>query len=160
MAEFRERLSSSASGVFKVIVEGARKVKRALSEGHPGLPPEAQELGNTIAGSFMAGRFSDVHALGTPSLQQQMDREQFETHWREAVRDHGPFTAYEVSDAGPLEIGFVPGLEAVPQAQFVGFVEIAFASAEVAVDDDQAFVIEAVVLDADGELRLGALHRQ
>jgi hypothetical protein len=160
MAEFRERLNSSASGVFKVIVEGARKVKRALSEGHPGLPPEAQAFGTTIAESFVAGRFADVHALATPSLQQHMGREQFEAHWRDAVRDHGPFTAFEVSDAGPLDIGFVPGLEDVPQAQFAGFVEIAFSSDQVALDDEQAFTIEAVVLDDAGELRLGAIHKQ
>jgi hypothetical protein len=54
----------------------------------------------------------------------------------------------------------VPGLEDVPQAQFVGFVEITFSSAEVALDDEQAFTIEAVVLEDNGELRLGAIHKQ
>ena len=156
MAEQRDRLGSS--GVFKAIVEGARKFKRAITDGTDELTPEAEQLGHKIGQAFVAGRFADVYAMATPGLQQQTARAQFEASWGDAVRDRGPFTGFEVSNLGPIDVGFIPGLEEVPQSKFVAFVEIAFSSPEVALDDEKVFTVGAVLLDHEGEARIGALH--
>jgi hypothetical protein len=152
----RDRLGSS--GVFKAIVDVSRKIKRALTENEVELSPEAEELAYTIAQAFVAGRFADVHALGTPSLQQATPRERFETSWSEAVQDRRPLTGFRVSDMGPIDLAFIPGLEEVPQTEFAGFVELAFSSIDVPVDDDKAFTVGVVFLVRDGGLRIGALH--
>jgi len=144
--------------VFKAIVEGARKFKRALSEGSAQLTPAAQELGDRIGQAFVAGRFADVHAMTTPSLQQQTGCAQFEASWRDAVRDRGPFTGYEVANVGQIDVGFIPGLEEVPQSQFVAFLEIAFSSPHVPLDDPKVFAVGVVLLDHGGEIRVGAIH--
>jgi hypothetical protein len=156
MSEQRDRLGSS--GVFKVIVESARKVKRALSEGDADLPPRAHEVGTKIAQSFVASRFADVHAMSTSNLQQATGLDRFVASWADAARDRGPFTGFEISDAGHIDLGFIPGLEEVPQSKFVAFLEIAFSSPEVALDDDNAFSIGAVLLEDGGQVRVGALH--
>lgn len=140
------------------MVEGARKVKRALTESEDELTPEAQELGEKIGQAFVAGRFADVHALTTPGFQAQTARPQFEANWLEATRDRGPFTGFEVSDVGQIDVGFIPGLEAIPQSQFVAFLEIAFSTPQLAVEDKKAFVVAAVLLDHDGDVRVGAIH--
>ncbi len=156
MSSQRDRLGSS--GVFKVIVDVSRKIKRALSESDRELSPEAEELAHRIAQAFVAGRFADVHALGTPSFQQASRRDRFEASWSEAVADYRPLTGFEVSDYGPIDLAFIPGLEEVPQAQFVAFVEITFSSVDVPLDHEHAFTIGVVLLDQAGELRVGALH--
>ena len=140
------------------MVEGARKIRRALSESDDELSPEAQELGSKIGQAFVAGRFGDVHAMTTPSFQEQTSRKQFEASWRDAARDRGPFTGFEASDAGQIDLGFIPGLEAVPQSQFVAFLEIAFSSPGLTLDDKKAFVVGAVLLAQGGKILIGALH--
>lgn len=157
MGDQRDKLGSS--GVFKAIVESARKFNRAITGGGDSeLTPEAHELGSKIGRAFIAGRFADVHEMATPGLQGRSGREQFVASWRDAVRDRGPFTGFEVSDAGKIDLGFIPGLEEVPQSQFVAFLEIAFSSPDVPIEDRQAFAIGAVLLDEGGQVRLGALH--
>lgn len=140
------------------MVDGARKVRRALSESDAELTPESEELGNKLGQAFVAGRFGDVHAMTTASFQERTARTQFEASWREVTRERGPFTGFELSDAGQIDVGFIPGLEAVPQAEFVAFVELAFSSPGVALDDKKAFTVGAVLLDQGGEVRIGALH--
>ena len=158
MADQRDRLGSS--GVFKAMVEGARAVKRALTPTGVAdeLPPEAEDLGEQIGQAFVSGRFADVHALTTPEFRQHTSLSQFESSWRDATRDRGPFTGFEASNVGEIELGFIPGLEAVPQEQFVAFLEIAFSSPGHALDHKKAFVVGAVLLDLDGDVRIGALH--
>jgi hypothetical protein len=151
-----DRLGSS--GVFKAIVDSARKFKRAVTGGDEELPPEADALGNKIAQAFVGGKFADIHALGTPSLQKRSTRDQFVASWRDAIRDRGPFTGFEVANAGQIDLGFIPGLEETPQSQFVAFLEIAFSSPDVPLDDDKAFTVGVVLLDEGGQVRLGALH--
>lgn len=156
MGEQRDKLGSS--GVFRVIVESARRFNRAVTGGdEEELTPEAHELGNEIGRAFIAGRFADVHELGTSILQGHA-REQFVDGWRSVVRDRGPFTGFEISNAGAIDLGFIPGLEEVPQSKFVAFLEIAFSSPEIPIEDKQAFTIGAVLLDDGGQVRLGALH--
>jgi len=152
----RDRLGSS--GVFKAIVEVSRKIKRALSESDVEMSPEAEELAHRIAQYFVAGRFGDVLALGTPGLQQATRRDRFEESWRDAAEPHRPLTGFRVADLGQIDLAFIPGLEEVPQEQFVAFVEIAFSSIDVPVDDPKAFTVGLVLLDQGGELRLGAIH--
>lgn len=154
MADKNDRLGSS--GVFKAIVDGARKVKRAVTGGDPELPPEVLEIGNEIARAFISGRFADVHAMGTQGLQHKTTREQFVASWSYAVR--GPLTGFEVANSGQIDLGFIPGLEDVPQEQFVAFLEIAFSSPGVPLEDPKAFVIAVVLLDEGGHVRLGAIH--
>jgi len=158
VSDERDRLGSS--GVFKAMVEGARKVKRALTPTHAEeeLSPEAQELGEKIGQAFVAGRFADIHAMTTPGFQEHTSRTKFESSWRDATRERGPFTGFEASNVGQIDLGFIPGLEAVPQSQFVAFVEIAFSSPGLALDDKKAFVVGAVLLDHGGAVRIGALH--
>ncbi len=140
------------------MVEGARKVRRALSESDDELSPEAEEIGEKIGRAFVAGRFADVHAMTTAGFQEHTACSQFEASWRDAAQQRGPFTGFEANDVGQIDIGFIPGLEAVPQSQFVAFLEIAFSSPAVALDDKKAFVLGAVLLDQGGEIRIGALH--
>src|SRR6185369_5803084 len=86
VSDDRARLGSS--GIFKVIVDGAKKLKRAVSEGGDAeLSPEAHELATAIGQAFIAGRFGDVHALGTPPFQKRTSRESFESSWRATLGD-------------------------------------------------------------------------
>jgi hypothetical protein len=151
----RDRLGSS--GVFKIIVDRARQIRRAVT-GDREPSPEASELGNEIARAFIAGRIADIHAMGTQGMQQRTPREKFVARWSEASRDRGPFTGYEVSDAGEIELSFIPGLEDVPQEQFACFLEISFSSPSISLDDKKAFTVGAVILAESGKVRIGALH--
>ena len=151
----RARLGSS--GIFKVIVDGEKKLKRAVSESDVELSSEADELATSIGQAFIAGRLGDVHALGTPPFRERTTREVFEQRWRQTIGDR-VLTSFSVSDAGYIELAFIPGLEEVEQDDFVGFVEITFSTPEVKLDDERAFAIAAVLLDHDGKVRLGALH--
>lgn len=139
-------------------MKGARKFKRAVTGGDEELPKAAHELGNEIARAFVAGRFADVHAIGTADLQRRTDRAQFVASWRDAIRDRGPFTGFEVSNAGEIDLGFIPGLEELPQAQFVAFLAISFSSPAIPLGDAKAFTVGAVLLDEGDQVRLGALH--
>jgi hypothetical protein len=58
VADQRDRLGSS--GVFKVIVDSARKFKRAVTGGDDELTPEAHAFGDKIAQAFVVGRFADA----------------------------------------------------------------------------------------------------
>ena len=138
-------------------MDSARRLQRAVTGGEAKLTPVAHQLGNQIAQAFVAGRFVDVHALGTPQLQRTAGA-QFIASWRDAVRDRGPFTSFAIANAGHIDLGFIPGLEEVPQSEFVAFLEIAFSSPKIPLDDDQAFTVGAVLLDHGGKIRLGALH--
>lgn len=140
------------------MVEGARKVRRALSESDDEPNPDAEVLGEKIGQAFVAGRFAEVHAMTTSGFQAQTGRAQFEASWGDALRERGPFTAFETNNVGHIDVGFIPGLEDVPQSQFVAFLEIAFSSAAVALDDKKAFILGAVLLEQDGVVRIGALH--
>jgi hypothetical protein len=144
--------------MFKAIVEGARKFKRAITEDGGELPVAAEQFGTAVAQALIAGRFGDVHAMMTPSQQQRTTRDVFEMRWREAVRERGPLTGFDISNAGQIDLAFIPGLEDVPQSQFVAFVEIAFSTPDVSLDDDKAFTIGVVLLDHAGEIRVGAVH--
>jgi hypothetical protein len=147
-----------SSGVFKAIIDSARKLKRAVTGGDDELTSDAQEIGTAIAQAFVTNRFADVHALGTEAFQTRTPRDNFASGWAESIGERGPLTGFEISNAGQLEVGYIPGLEEVPQSQFAGFLEIAFSSPGVALDDDRAFTIGAVLLHEDGKVRLGALH--
>ena len=151
----RQRLGSS--GIFKVIVDGAKKLKRAVSEGDAELSPEANQLAVSIGQAFIAGRFGDVHALGTPPFQKRTSREVFEASWRATVANR-VLTGFSITDAGHIDLGYVPGLEEVSQDDFVGFAQITFSTPEVKLEDEKAFAVAAVLLDHDGVVRLGALH--
>src|SRR5439155_10690631 len=119
---------------------------------------ESGELGDDIARAFVAGRFADVYAMGTEELRRATSAERFETSWRDAVRDRGPLTGFEVSNAGEIDLGFIPGLEEVPQARLVAFLQIAFSSPQVALGDDNAFTIGVVLLEDGGKTHIGPLH--
>ena len=58
-----------------------------------------------------------------------------------------------------IDIGFIPGLEEVPQEYFVAFLRIAFSTPGVVLEDEKVFTIGAVLLDEGGTIRIGALHR-
>ena len=158
MADEPDRLGSS--GVFKAIVDGARKFTRAVTGAEEELSPAALEIGDRIARAFIAGKLGDVLAAGTPQFQRRQTREQFDARWNEAVKDHLPLTGFHVADAGQIDLGFIPGLEEVPQSKFVAFLEIAFSSPDVGFDGDRAFRIGAVLLDEGGTIKIGALHSQ
>ena len=136
----------------------SRKIKRAWSEEDSELSPEAEELANQIAQAFVAGRFADVHALATPSFQQMTRRERFEASWADAASDYRPLTGFRISDYGPIDLGFIPGLEEVPQSQFVAFVELRFSSVDLPLDHERAFTVGVVILDQGAGLRVGAIH--
>lgn len=148
------------SGVFRAIVDSARKLKRAVTGGEEDLSPPAYDLGEKIAQAFVSGRFEDVHAMGTPGFQARMPLASFALRWRDAVRERGTLTSYEISNAGHIELGFVPGLEDVPQSQFLGFLQIAFSDPETTLDDERAFTIGAVLVAYEGMSLLGALHKR
>ena len=135
-------------------------VKRALTPTAPNeeLSPETRNLGEKIGQAFVAGRFADVYEMTTPAFQQHTSRAQFESSWRDATRDRGPFTGFEASNVGEIDLGFIPGLEEVPQEQFVAFIEVAFSSPGFKIEDKKAFVVGAVLLDQNGAIRIGALH--
>lgn len=153
MADERE-LPPGASGVFKLIVDGARKLKRAISE-----PSTSNEFGTTIAQAFVSGgRFAEIHAMATALFQERNPRDAFCARWREVALERGPFTGYHVSNAGHIDLGYIPGLEEVPQSQFVAFLTIAFSSPNVPLDDDKAFAIGVVLLQDRGVIKIGALH--
>jgi hypothetical protein len=152
----RDRLGSS--GVFRAVVEVSRKIKRALSEDGRELSPEAEELADKIAQAFVAGRFGDVYAMTTPTFQQMTRRDRFEASWADAAGDHRPLTGYGVLDYGPIDLGFIPGLEEIPQSQFVAFLEIRFSGVDVPLDSDRAFTVGVVLLDQGQGLRVGAIH--
>jgi hypothetical protein len=150
-----KRLGSS--GIFRVIVDGAKKLKRAVSEGDIELSPEANDVAVSIGQAFIAGRFGDVHALGTPHFQQRTSREKFDASWRATLAKR-VLTGFTITDAGHIDIEYVPGLEDVSQDDFVGFAQITFSTPEAKLDDEHAFSVAAVLLDHDGKIRLGALH--
>lgn len=147
-----------SSGVFKAIVLSARRLKRALTEGDDDLPSRAEEAATAIAQAFIAGRFGDVHAMCSVGFQQRTPRARFESSWVDAVRAPGPFTGYEISNAGAIDLQYIPGLEDVPQAQFVAFAEIVFSSPTLPLDHEKAFAIGAVLLDDNGTVCIGAIH--
>jgi hypothetical protein len=152
----RDRLGSS--GVFKLIVDASRKIKRALTDDDAELTPAAEELSNLIAQAIMAGRFGDIYELGTRHLQQSTSRERFVSSWAEAAQDRRPLTGCRISDLGAIDLAFIPSLEEIPQAQFVAFVEIAFSGVDVPYDSERALTIGAVLVEQDGETRIGAIH--
>ena len=152
-----ERARLGSSGIFKVIVDGAKKLKRAVTEGDVELTPEANALAVTIGQAFIAGRFGDVHALGTPPFQKRTSRESFAQSWKATIGDR-VLTGFSITDAGHIDLAFIPGLEDVSQDDFVGFAQITFSTPESKLEDDKAFAIAAVLLDHDGTVRLGALH--
>lgn len=160
MADQPDRLGSS--GVFKAIgdtiVDTARKFRRAVTGADRELSPEALELGDKVAKAIVANRFGDIHALSTRVVQQRTPRDQFEARWRDAVKHLVPFTGFAVSDAGEIDLAYIPGLEETPQERFVAFLEIAFGTATIPVEHEDAFTVGAVLLDDDGVLRVGALH--
>jgi hypothetical protein len=147
-----------SSGVFKAIVTSARRIKRALSESDQGLSPDAEDLATSVAQAFVSGRFADVYALGTPHLKERTARDRFVDSWRTTVGERGPLTGFKISDAGRIDLHYIPGLEDVPQGQFVAFVELVFSSPEIPLEHESAFVVGVVVLASDGGLRIGAIH--
>ena len=158
MAERDKQLGSS--GVFKIIVDSARKITRALSESDDGeaLPEEAQSVGDKIAQAFVANRFADVYEMGTTILKGRSTGYQFTQSWTDAVKGRGPFTGYEVANSGDIDLQYIPGLENVHQDALVAFLEIAFSSPDVPVDSEKAFAIGVVLLDEDGHVGIGAIH--
>lgn len=148
-----------SSGIFKALVMSARKLKRALSDSNDDeLPPIAEDLGGTIATALMTGELGHVHALGTATLRQRTSREAFIDQWSTALGERGKLTGFEVSNAGTIELQYVPGLEDVPQSQFVAFLELVFGTETVPLDDEKAFAIGVVVLFDEGQPRIGAIH--
>ena len=152
-----ERARLGSSGIFRVIVDGAKKLKRAVTEGDVELSPEANELAVMIGQAFIAGRYGDIHALGTPPFQKRTSREAFDASWRATIGDR-VLTGFTITDAGQIDLHYVPGLEEVSQDDFVGFAQITFSTPELKLEDERAFAIAAVLLDHDGKVRLGALH--
>ena len=153
MADQRD-LPPGASGVFKLIADGARKLKRAISE-----PSNSSEYGETIAQAFVSGgRFADLHEMGTKQFQEQNPRDSFCARWRKVALERGPFTGFEVANAGQIDLGYIPGLEDVPQSQFVAFLQIAFSSPTVPIEDEKAFAIGVVLLQDGNTVKIGALH--
>ena len=153
MADERD-LPPGASGVFKLIVDGARKLKRAISE-----PSTSNEFGTTIAQAFVSGgRFAEIHAMGNAQFQDKNPREAFCARWRDVALARGPFTGFNVSNAGHIDLGYIPGLEEVPQSQFVAFLTITFSSPSVPLDDDKAFAVGVVLLQDRGVVKIGAIH--
>jgi hypothetical protein len=147
-----------SSGVFKAIVMSARRLKRALSDSDAEVPPHAEDLGNTIAQAFMSGKIGDVWGMSTAAFRQRTPREAFVDRWTEAIAERGGLTAFEVSNAGNIDLQYVPGLEDVPQSMFVAFIEIVFGSPTIPLENEKAFTVGAVLLFDDGQLRIGAIH--
>ena len=78
--------------------------------------------------------------------------------WPDTTVGDRTLTSFSITDAGHIDLGYVPGLEEVSQDDFVGFAQITFSTPGVKLDDEKAFAIAAVLLDHDGKVRLGALH--
>jgi hypothetical protein len=152
-----ERARLGSSGIFRVIVEGAKKLKRAVSEGDVELSPDANALAVAIAQAFIAKRYGDVYALGTPPFQGRTNRELFEQRWKATIGNR-VLTGFSITDAGFIDLAYVPGLEEVDQEEFLGFAQITFSTPALTLEDDKAFAIAAVLLDHGGSIRLGALH--
>ena len=140
--------------MFRVIVDAAAKVKRALSEGDS----EVTDMATKVAHAFISSRFRDVYEMTTSGFQKRNDRLLFEARWADAVKERGPFTGFAVTNAGQIDIGYVPGLEDVPQADFEAMVQITFSSPDAKLEDDRAFTIAVVLLDDNGTTRIGAMH--
>jgi len=156
VSDERQRLGSS--GIFKVIVDGAKKLKRAVSDDEPELTPEANEVAVAIGQAFIAGRFGDVYALGVQGLQKRnTSREVFESRWRATIGDR-TLTSFSITDAGFIELAFIPGLEDTSQDDFIGMAEITFSTPEVGLEDEKAFAVAAVLLAQGGRIMLGAIH--
>jgi acetolactate synthase-1/2/3 large subunit len=106
-----------SSGIFKVIVEGAKKLTRAVSESDVELSPEANEIATKIGQAFIAGRFGDVHDLGTPPFQQKSSKESFAASWRATVGDRTltSFSFRQFIEKGGLPAAWtILGLSALP----------------------------------------------
>ncbi len=136
----------------------ARRLKRALSESEQELPAVAEDLGSTIAQAFVDGKPAEIWGMTTATFRERNPRDAFVERWTQAIAERGGLTAYEVSNAGAIDLQYVPGLEDVPQSQFVAFIEIVFASPTVPLTDEKAFAVGAVLLFDDGQLRVGAVH--
>lgn len=136
----------------------ARRLKRALSESENELPAVAEDLGSTVAQAFVSGKPAEVWGMGTATFRERNPKETFVERWTQAITERGGLTEFEVSNAGAIDLQYVPGLEDVPQSQFVAFIEIVFASPTVPLSDEKAFAVGAVLLFDDGQLRIGALH--
>ena len=136
----------------------ARRIKRALSEGDTDLPDVANDLGTSIAQSFMSSSIDDVWLAGTRHFRERNPRGPFVDRWSQAIRERGPLRAFDVSNAGAIDLQYVPSLEDVPQSEFVAFVEIVFGTEALPLDNEKAFAVGAVLLLEDGNVRLGALH--
>lgn len=136
----------------------ARRLKRAFSESDAGLDPAAEDYGTKIAQAFVAGRLGDVHAMCTPTFQERNPRDRFVDRWRQTIDERRGLTGFEVSNAGHIDLQYIPGLEDVPQSQFAAFVEIVFSAPDVPLDHEAAFAVGVVVLDVDRQLRIGAIH--
>jgi hypothetical protein len=147
-----------SSGIFKAIVMSARRIKRALSEGDTDLPEVATDVGTSIAQSFVSGQLDDVWLAGTRQFRERNPQGAFVERWKRAIQERGALKAFEVSNAGTIDLQYVPGLEDVPQSEFVAFVEIVFGTETVPLDNEKAFAVGAVLLLEDGNVRLGALH--
>ena len=147
-----------SSGVFQAIVMSARKLKRALSEGDQELPPKAEEIGTAIAQAFVSGKFADVYQRCTPNLQGRTPLPRFVESWEQTVRDRGALTGFEVSNAGAIDLQYIPGLEDVRQDRFFAFVEIVFSTPTVPLDDEKALAVGVVLLASDDGPRIGAIH--
>ena len=152
-----ERARLGSSGIFRVIVEGAKKLKRAVSEGDAELSPDANALAVTIGQAFIAKRYGDVYELGTPPFQGRTKRELFEQRWKATIGGR-VLTGFSITDAGFIDLAYVPGLEEVDQEEFLGFAQITFSTPESKLEDEKAFAVAAVLLDHGGSIRLGALH--
>jgi hypothetical protein len=144
--------------VFKAIVMSARKLKRALSDSDADVPAVAEDLGNTIAQSFVSGNLADIWSMSTATFRQRNTKDAFVSRWNDAIAERGGLTAFEVSNAGNIDLQYVPGLEDVPQSQFVAFIEIVFASPDAPLESEKAFTVGAVLLFDDGQLRIGTIH--
>lgn len=143
--------------MFKAIVMSARRLKRALSESEEDLPEVAEDFGATIAQAFMNGQLGDVWSMGTKQLRERTPRDAFVERWNQAIAERGALKTFEVSNAGYIDLQYVPGLEDVPQHQFVAFLEIVFGTDALPLDNEKAFAVGAVLL-FDEQLRIGAIH--
>jgi hypothetical protein len=147
-----------SSGVFKAIVLSARKLKRAFSEGDDELPAGVEDFVTTVAQAFMNDRIDEVHALSTIALQERTSRDSFVERWRQAIAERGGVDAFEISNAGAIDLEYIPGLESVPQEQFVAFAELAFGTTAIPLDHEKVFTVGVIVLIVDSHLRVGAIH--
>lgn len=136
----------------------ARRLKRALSEGDDDVPEVANDVGLSIARSFVAGRIGDVWDLGTRQFRERNPRGAFIERWGQALAERGLIQKFEVSNAGAIDLQYVPGLEEVPQSEFVAFLEIVLGTDALPLENEKAFAVGAVLLLEDGNVRLGAVH--